>query len=189
MTVNQATLDLIKEFEGLELTAYKDAVGIWTIGYGTTAAAGVGVDPKPGMRITKADAEHYLSLALDKFAAKIDPLFKRPINENERGAFLSLAYNIGPGAFASSSALRYFNAGDKAEAARRITLWNKGTVNGKLTVLRGLVRRREAERQLFLTAPTSAPVVAPVAPAAPDGTNARIAALAQEIRYLTGHYD
>lgn len=150
-TVNAATQALMHEFEGLELEAYPDpATGgePITIGYGTTAAAGVGIVPKLGMKITKAQADEYFRLALVKFSAKIRPLITAPINENEFGAFMSLAYNIGPGAFARSTALRKFNAGDKAGAARAILSWNKA--NGK--VMRGLVRRREAERALFLKA-------------------------------------
>ena len=146
MTINQAGLDLIKEFEGFRAEAYRDPVGVWTIGYGTTAAADVGIAPNAGMKISKADAEMYLARAIDKFAAQIDPKVTAPINENERAAFLSLAYNIGPGAFAKSSALRKFNEGDRAGAANAILLWNKA--GGK--VLAGLVRRREAERVLFL---------------------------------------
>ena len=167
MKVNSVTLALIKEFEGLRLTAYKDAVGVWTIGYGTTAAAGVGITPKAGMKITEAEAEGYLLAALDKFGDGIRPAITAPINENEWGAFVSLAYNIGPGAFRKSSALRKFNAGDKAGAANAILLWNKA--GGK--VMKGLVRRRETERALFLSQPKqapqkpSAPSVAPAKPA------------------------
>lgn len=147
MKINQATVDLVKEFEGFRANAYKCPAGVWTIGYGTTAASGVGIDPKLGMTISKSDAEAYLEATLDKFADKIAPLITAPINENEFGAFLSLAYNIGPVAFKRSSALAAFNAGDKAKAAKAILLWSKA--GGK--VLRGLTRRREAERKLFLT--------------------------------------
>jgi len=172
MTVNAATLALIKEFEGLRLTAYKDPVGIYTIGYGTTASAGVGITPKAGMKITEAEAEGYLLAALDKFGAGIRSSITAPINENEWGAFLSLAYNIGPGAFKKSSALRKFNAGDKAGASDAILLWNKA--GGK--VLAGLKRRREAERKLFLSDITTKPMsetpkqteTAPQKPAAPS---------------------
>ncbi len=150
MTVNKATLDLMKEFEGLRLDAYVDP-GTGgepiTIGYGTTARAGVGIVPRLGMKITKPEAEEYFRRALVKFEAQIRPMITIPINDNEFGAFMSLAYNIGPGAFARSSALRKFNAGDKAGAANAILLWNKA--GGK--VMRGLQRRREAERKLFLT--------------------------------------
>lgn len=147
MNVNQAAVDLVKEFEGFRADAYKDAVGVLTIGYGTTAMAGVGIKPALGMKISKSDAEAYLQAALDKFANQIAPAITAPINENEFGAFVSLAYNIGPGSFKKSSALRLFNAGEKEGAAKAILLWNKA--GGK--VLKGLTRRREAERKLFLT--------------------------------------
>lgn len=146
MKVNNDALNLIKEFEGLRLEAYKCSAGVWTIGYGTTAAAGVGVDPKAGMTITEAEADWYLEKAIEKFASKIEGYITAPINENQFGAFVSLAYNIGPTAFKKSSALRHFNNGDLDKAASSILLWNKA--GGK--VLKGLVRRREAERSLFL---------------------------------------
>lgn len=152
MTINKAALALIKEFEGFRSAAYLDRVAsppVWTIGYGTTAAANVGIIPKAGMSISERDAEEYLVRAVEKFAAQIKPLIKQPINENEFGAFVSLAYNIGPGAFAKSSALKKFNAGDKQGAANAILLWNKA--GGK--VVAGLKRRREAERALFLSRP------------------------------------
>ena len=151
MTITKEALDLIKEFEGFEAKAYRDAVGVLTIGYGTTAAADVGITPKIGDTITKDEAEWYLQKGVNKFAAQIAPKITRPINPNEFGAFVSLAYNIGPGAFGGSTALRKFNAGDKRGAADAMLAWNKGTVKGKKVVLRGLVRRREAERALFLT--------------------------------------
>jgi len=146
MQINQDTLDLIKEFEGFRAKAYKCPAGVWTIGYGTTAAANVGIDPVPGMVITEDEAEAYLEATLEKFGFQIQPYITAPINNNEYGAFISLAYNIGPGAFKKSSALRKFNEGDKAGAAKALLLWNKA--GGK--VLKGLVRRREAEKKLFL---------------------------------------
>lgn len=145
MKINQEGLDLIKHFEGFRADAYRDPVGIVTIGYGTTARAEVGIIPRMGMTITEAEAEHYLQKAVNKFAAQIEPAIIAPINENEFAAYVSLAYNIGPGAFKRSSTLRHFNMGNKAQAAKNILLWNKA--GGK--VLRGLVRRREAEKALF----------------------------------------
>lgn len=145
--INQATLEIIKEFEGCKLKAYKCPAGVWTIGYGTTAAAFVGIEPKAGMIITEAEAEKYLHAALHKFENAIKSAITKPINDNEFGAFVSLAYNIGSGAFKKSSALRHFNAGDKAKSADAILMWNKA--GGK--VLAGLTRRRAAERALFLT--------------------------------------
>jgi lysozyme len=147
MRVNQAAIQLIKEFEGFRAEAYKDPVGIWTIGYGTTANADVGIVPKAGMKITEADATEYLWRAVNRFAAQVDSALTREANENEFGAMVSLAYNIGPGAFKRSSVLRQFNTGNTEAAANAFLMWNKA--GGK--VLRGLTRRREAERALFLT--------------------------------------
>ena len=169
MTVNARTIALIKEFEGFRAEAYRDIAGVWTIGYGTTAAAGVGIAPKAGMKITEADATMYLRRAIDAFATKISFGITAPINENEFGAFVSLAYNIGTTAFLKSSALKHFNAGNKAQAANAMLLWNKATVKGKLTPVAGLTRRRGAEKALFLSpvtefAPPVRPDVEPVAP-------------------------
>lgn len=147
MQINQATVDLVKEFEGLRLTAYRDAVGVWTIGYGTTAAAGVGIVPRSGLTITESQADEYLRIALDKFAAQIAPHIKVPVTDNQFGAMVSLAYNIGPSAFIASTLLRKLNAGDYIGASAQFARWNKA--GGK--VLAGLTRRRAAERKLFDT--------------------------------------
>lgn len=156
--INTATINLIKEFEGLRLTAYKCSADVWTIGYGTTGRAGVGIDPVAGMTITEAEADYYLEKAMADFAAKIEKCITAPISGNEFGAFVSLAYNIGPNGFKKSSALRHFNAGNKASAAVSIELWNKA--GGK--VLAGLVRRRKAEVALFQSLEAE-PVDEPVA--------------------------
>jgi lysozyme len=144
--INKEALDLIKKWEGFRATAYKDAVGIWTIGYGTTANAGVGIDPKAGMNISESQAESYLRAAVTKFGDSIRSKMTMQPNENEFGAMVSLAYNIGPGAFGKSSVLRLFNEDHKKEAADAFLLWNKA--GGK--VLRGLTNRRIEERALFL---------------------------------------
>lgn len=167
--INQRALNLIKEFEGFRADAYRDIAGIWTIGYGTTAAANVGITPHAGMTITKDEAEWYLQKAVNKFAAKVEALLTAPANDNEFGAFVSLAYNIGPGAFAKSSALRNFNAGRKDLAANAILAWNKATVGGRKQVVKGLARRREAEKALFLSRATAAPAK-PQAPPTPRKT-------------------
>ena len=163
MKINAAALQLVKDFEGFRADAYADPVGIWTIGYGTTARAGLGIDPKPGMKITEAEASRLLMAGLEKFARLIVPGIKVPVTDNEFGAMLSLAYNIGPGAFLKSSVLRRFNAGDKAGAADAFLMWNKA--GGK--VLKGLTRRREAERALFLSARPTQPVSPSQAPEGP----------------------
>lgn len=145
--INKAGIDLIKQFEGFRANAYQDSVGVWTIGYGTTAAAGLGIEPKKGMKISEEGATELLQAAVDKFAKQIRPKIKVAITENEFAACVSLAYNIGPGAFTRSTVLRMLNNGDKRGAADAFLMWNKA--GGR--VLAGLTRRREAERALFLT--------------------------------------
>jgi len=152
MKINQDGIDLIKRFEGLRLTSYKDPVGIWTIGYGTTSRAGIGVEVGPNMSITEYQAEKYLRDAVDRFGAKIIQGFTHKPTSNQYSAMLSLAYNIGAGAFLKSTCLKRFNAGDIDGAADALTWFNKA--GGK--VLNGLVRRRAAERELFLADDVSA---------------------------------
>ncbi len=151
MSVNQATIDLIKQYEGCKLTAYQDIVGVWTIGYGTTAMADVGIVPAKGMTITQDRAEDLLRQGIDKFAAKVDELITAKVNQNERGAIICLAYNIGCGALSKSTVLRELNAGNKDRAAAAFKMWNKA--GGE--VVQGLVNRRNAEVTLFLTPVTA----------------------------------
>jgi lysozyme len=151
MMINKAGIDLIKEFEGFKSEAYLDTLAkpaLWTIGYGTTERAGVGIVPRAGMKITEKQATEYLQKAVDKFAGQVLAVLKRPATDNQLAAMVSLAYNIGPSAFARSSVLKRFNEGKFQAAADAFLLWNKA--GGK--VLRGLERRRARERELFLMA-------------------------------------
>lgn len=147
MIVNQRTIELLKKFEGCRLTAYKDGGGVWTIGYGTTAAAGVGIEPHEGMTITQEQAEVLLHKTIDKFAPAIASRINVPLSSNEFGACLSLAYNIGPQAFAASTLLKHLNAGKKDLAVAEFKKWNHD--NGK--VVKGLTIRRAAEAELFMS--------------------------------------
>lgn len=151
MSVNKATLDLIKQYEGCKLTAYQDIVGIWTIGYGTTAMAGLGIEPAKGMTITHERAEDLLRQGVDKFANTVDAMITTKVNQNQRGACVALAYNVGSTAFAKSTVLRELNAGHFDKAAAAFRMWNKA--GGE--VIQGLVNRREAEIKLFLTPVTA----------------------------------
>ncbi len=151
MSVNQATIDLIKQYEGCKLTAYQDIVGVWTIGYGTTAMADVGIVPAKGMTITQDRAEDLLRQGVEKFADTVDAMITTKVNQNERGAIICLAYNIGCGALSKSTVLRELNAGNKDRAAAAFKMWNKA--GGE--VVQGLVNRRNAEVTLFLTPVTA----------------------------------
>lgn len=145
MQTSQRGRDAIAKREGVRLNAYRDSVGIWTIGVGHTAAAG---HPAPvrGMKISKAECDEILSRDLAKFEAAVDRAVTVSMAQHEFDALVSLAFNIGGGAFAKSSVVRRLNAGNRRGAADAFRLWNKA--GGK--VLQGLVNRRESERAQFL---------------------------------------
>jgi lysozyme len=144
--INRAGIALIKHFESLQLTAYLDPVGIWTIGYGHTEGV------QPGTTITTAQANRLLSddLAPAETAVQ-DGVGDAPTSNNQFSAMVSLCFNIGAGNFAESTVLREHIARDYQAAANAFLLWNKGTVDGELVVLPGLTDRREAERKLYLS--------------------------------------
>ena len=142
--INKETLELIKEFEGRELEAYVDPVGVWTIGYGHTAMAGSPI-PKKGMKLTVQEAEALLLKDLVKYENPVRRLVKVPLTDNQYGALVSFTYNLGEGNFSKSTLLKKVNAKDFAGAVKEFAKWNKA--GGK--VLRGLTRRRAAETALF----------------------------------------
>ncbi len=146
MRPNQATIAIIQEFEGCRLEAYRDIVGVWTIGWGHAATSRLEPIPKSGMKITQAEADALHAKDLEHFGHKILPLMSRQPTPNQFGAMLSLSYNIGVGAFRKSTCLRRFNEGDIEGAADALQWFNKA--GGKK--VRGLVRRRAAEADLFL---------------------------------------
>lgn len=136
-------LALIKQFEGCRLDAYPDPGSggdPWTIGWGAT---GPGI--KKGVRWTQAQADQRLAEDVARFAAGVDAAVTRAPTAGQRGAMISLAYNIGLGAFRDSTLLKKHNAGDFAGAAAEFGRWNKAA--GK--VLNGLTRRRAAEEAVY----------------------------------------
>ena len=158
MRINQNTLDLVKRFEGLHLKAYKDPVGVWTICYGHTSMAGK-PEVVPGMRLTRAECEAILRRDLEKFAKQVEKAIKpeilKRLNENQFGALVSFAFNVGIGNLKRSSVLRAVNAGRFDDVPRLLMRWTKARDRrtGILRVLRGLVRRRRAEGRLWMTPP------------------------------------
>jgi lysozyme len=157
--INAAGLALIKRFEGCRLEAYQDSVGVWTIGYGHTTAAG-SPSVVPGMKITQDQAESILIKDLSIYASYVDRYVKVKISDNARAACISFCYNVGPANFAKSSLLKSINNGNMDDAARRFLLWNKA--GGK--VLPGLTRRRAAEAALFLSPDAGASETADISP-------------------------
>lgn len=146
--LNDKTINHIKTSEGLRLAAYPDpgsSNGLpVTIGYGTTRINGKPI--KLGTKISKEQAEAYLRADLEVFAKKVASLIKVKLNDNQFGALVSFAYNIGLSAFEKSTLLRLLNAGDYNSVPTQLRRWNKN--DGK--VMKGLVDRREAEVVLWL---------------------------------------
>lgn len=139
--MNAAGLNLIKSFEGCKLKAYQDIVGVWTIGYGTT-----GPDVSEGLEITQEEAEKRLLADVEVFERGVSRLVKVPLTENQLAALTSFAYNLGLGALGKSTLLMLLNEGKYEAAALEFGKWSRA--GGQ--VVPGLVRRREAERTLFL---------------------------------------
>lgn len=146
MQTSSAGRAAIMQREGVVLTAYLDSVKVLTIGVGHTSAAGPPT-VKAGMKITRAEAEAILSRDLAIFEAAVNAAVKVPLNQNEFDALVSLAFNIGAGAFKKSTLVKRLNAGDRAGAANAFLMWNKA--GGR--TLQGLVNRRKAERLQFLS--------------------------------------
>lgn len=145
-TIGPRALALIKHFEGLRLTAYRCPAGIPTIGYGST-----GPHVRMGMTITEAEAERLLRQDLERFQVGVEKA--APLSTPAQfGAMVALAYNIGQGAFDRSTVRRRHVARDYAGAAEAFRMWVKVKVprSRELRVSRGLVRRRAAERLLYL---------------------------------------
>lgn len=140
-------IELIKRFEGISLTAYLCPAGVWTIGYGTTVYYN-GESVKEGDVITEEKAEQLLAFDVQFFASRISDLIKAEVNDWQFCALLSFSYNVGHGALKTSTLLRKLNVGhDLNLVADQFLRWTKA--DGK--VLPGLVRRRSAERELFLS--------------------------------------
>jgi len=144
LIVSPATLAFIKGFEGLRLTAYRDAVGVLTIGWGHTG------DVQPGQQIGLHQAEILLELDANRAAAAVRRRVKVPLTPGQFDALVSFTFNLGEGRLAESTLLRQLNAGDYRGAAEELLRWDKGTVRGRKVALPGLTRRRWAERELFM---------------------------------------
>lgn len=140
MNISETGIQLIKKFEGCSLKAYKCPAGIWTIGYGHTSGV------KEGQTITKKEAEAYLKQDLTTFETFVSNLITVAINQNQFDALVSFCYNLGPGNLRSSTLLKRINAGDFNGAAEEFDRWIYA--GGKK--LSGLVKRRAAEKALFL---------------------------------------
>lgn len=138
-----AGIELIKQFEGLRLARYLDAVGKPTIGFGHLILPHERFD-RP---IETGAAEALLKRDLRSAELQLVKLLRVPVTQQQFDALMAFVFNLGAGRLRSSTLLRYLNAGAAAKAADQFLVWNKA--GGK--PLAGLTRRRQAERKLFLS--------------------------------------
>jgi lysozyme len=144
MQISNTGLDLIKSFEGFIGHMYLCPAGVPTIGYGTTLIEGKPI--APGTVITEDKASELLRQQIDAtFAPAVIRHVKVPLNQNQFDALVSWTYNLGEGSLASSTMLKLLNQGDYASVPAQMMRWTKA--NG--VDLPGLVRRRQAEAELF----------------------------------------
>ena len=149
MRTSEAGLELIKSFEGFRSRATRMPNGKWIIGYGHTDGA------RKGLTVTPEDADLLLRHHdLRKVEALIADRVMAPLAQNEFDALVSFAFNLGDEAFLGSSAFALLNSGERLQAADAMTGWRKGRVDGDVRVIDALVRRRAAEKAMFLAHPS-----------------------------------
>ncbi|MEM7328055.1 MAG: glycoside hydrolase family protein [Pseudomonadota bacterium] len=153
MRTSQAGLDVIKAFEGFRARSELLPNGRWIIGYGHMRRA------KKGVRVNESEAEailrEYDLPPVERFVMRC---VLAPTTQNEFDALVSLAFNIGPKAFASSDVVASMNGGNRLEAAQAFDAWRRAKIGGRIQIVDALVRRRAAEKALFLNAPGRMPV-------------------------------
>jgi lysozyme len=139
MTYSEDGLHLTEQFEGCKLDAYQDSVGVATIGYGHTRNVTM------GMTCTQEQAEQWLQEDIQSAADAANRLVTVELTQQEFDALVDFTFNLGAGNLQSSTLLRLLNSGDYTGAAAEFQKWDKA--GGQ--VLAGLLRRRQAEADMF----------------------------------------
>ena len=149
--ISKTGLELIKGFEGLRRRSEPLPGGGWIVGYGHTRSA------REGVEVTEREAEYLLRYDLQDVEQMVSGSIHAPLNQNEFDALVSFAWNVGRENFHASDVLKYINAGEMLAAAESFSAWRKARVDGRLIVVDALVRRRAAEKHLFLSHPSGSP--------------------------------
>jgi lysozyme len=162
----RSAVELVMLFEGLRRKAARLSDGRWTVGYGHTASA------RQGVEISQADAEALLLYDLSRTALAVEDAVLSPLDDNQFAALVAFAFNIGVERFRRSEVLKRVNEGAFLQAATAIERWRRSDFDGDSIVVDALVRRRAAEKLLFLTPsegfrPVPTPIVPPEFDASP----------------------
>ncbi|MEE4212475.1 MAG: lysozyme [Parvularcula sp.] len=178
MQTGDTGLNLIKAFEGYSSTPRLDARrtdGTYVVGYGHHTQT-------PARQMSQREADGMLRKDVTPIELLIRETVRTPLNQNEHDALVSFIFNIGAENFKRSTVLRKLNEGDRLGAAEAFERWTRARVDGRLMKLDGLVRRRAAEKSLFLM-PTDAELVIPTSEVAPaDECDGQVLA-PQEVTY------
>jgi len=153
MQLSENGFKIIKNFEGLRLSAYRDVAGVWTIGYGSTLYHD-GKQVKPGdILANEIQAAALFRNTLGQYENAVNRSVKVPLTQNQFDSLVSFVYNEGAGALEGSTLLVKLNEKNYAEAAAHFFAWDKITdpATGKKVVSETLVQRRKEESKLFLT--------------------------------------
>jgi lysozyme len=140
--INKAGLELIKHFEGYYAKPYICPAGYLTVGYGHLVTK---KEKGTLLFLTEQESSDLLGQDLVRYEKSVEKLLKMGVNENQFSALVSFAYNLGSGSLSSSTLLRKINRNEYAADEFRKWIYGGGRI------LKGLIRRREAERSLFLS--------------------------------------
>ena len=146
MRTSEKGLNLIKQFEGCHLKPYQDPIGLWTIGWGHLIGDGKTLPIEWFRELTQEEADELLKKDLIRFERGVSRLCPTGLTQSRFDALVSFAFNLGLGNLQVSTLRQKHNRSDTFGAAQEFLKWNKA--GGK--VFRGLTRRREAERALYL---------------------------------------
>lgn len=139
MKISEDGLELIRNFEGCETSAYQDSVGVWTIGFGHTK------DVEEGQTCSMEDAETMLADEMDEYEGYINDMVRVDLQQHEFDSLVAWVYNLGPTNLGESTMLKVLNGGQFDRVPDEMNRWNRA--GGE--VLEGLVRRRQAESLMF----------------------------------------
>jgi lysozyme len=148
MNASDKCLEIIRRFEGFRSAPYRCPAGLPTIGFGSTRYANGSRVQMTDPAITVEKANELLRETLKAFEQKVVGMTSGKTSQDEFDALVSFSYNVGSTALANSTLMRKLRAGDRQGAADEFLKWTRAGS----TVLPGLVKRREAERALFLGA-------------------------------------